>query len=289
MKATLKKIWTEEEEQYIKQNYPKLNTRKVAEHLKRSPGAIRAKAFRIELKKKEDSIEWTEEEEAYLKDNYFSLDLDILSKELGRTQNAIRNKASHFKLARNNPNAWTKAEEEYLKNNYYKKSYDAIAKDLNKKKKSILDKASRLNLKQKQWLEAEEEYLLSLVGEQPWGLIQGKYNHWARINGYRHKTIRQLKKKLEDLRISHRLNGSSTYLGIKDICLLLGCHKSTVNNLRKVYPELKKPEGKHGHDRICFHRKTIRKWLVNNPDVLERHQKKLDIRWLMDILTNTDG
>ncbi len=228
---------------------------------------------------------WTLEEEEFLKENFVAFNIQEIAKQLERSPNSLRNKAYKLQL-RKETVLWTEEEEEYLKTHYCKQSYQAIALALNRTDSAVLNKASKLGLKKRQWLPEEEEYFLSLVGDYPWQKILDLYNRWAEKNGYRKKTERQLKNKLKDSQLSPRLDGSSEFLGVKDIQLLLDCDKNTVYNLQKKYPELSKPKGIKGHDRMCFDRKTIKNWLINNPDVLERHQKKLNIRWLVDILIN---
>lgn len=230
-------------------------------------------------------MDWQQEEEQYLIENYVSQDIESLCETLNKTEAAIRNKASRFNLKKNKK-TWTEEEEKYLINNYHKQEDKALKKTLNRSSCSIRNKAAQLGLKKRKWTETEEEYYLSLVGEYPWNLVEQKYNHWAKQKGYSLRSVHQLRRKLRHLKASCRLNYSSTYLGVKDIQLLLGCDKNTVYSFQKVYLELKNPEGGTGWDRMCFHRKTIRKWLINHQELLERHQKSLDIRWLTDILIN---
>ena len=227
---------------------------------------------------------WQQEEEQYLIDNYSSQDIKKLCKILNKSEPAIRNKASRFNLEKCKK-SWTEEEEKYLIANYHKKDTETIQKFLNRTPTSIRNKAGQLGLKKRKWTDQEENYYLSLVGEYPWNIVAEKYNFWAKKNNYPVKSIYQLRRKLRHLRVSCRLNNSASYLGVRDIQLLLGCDKNTVYSLQKIYPELKSPEGE-GKDKICFHRKTIRNWLINNQNILERHQKSLDIRWLTDILVN---
>lgn len=227
---------------------------------------------------------WSPEEEAFLKENYDRMSTKALSEKLRRSPVAIRQKASRLRLPKNLIN-WEENEEKYLLENYHKKSYTQMAKHLNRSASAIRNKSYKMGLKRKKWRKEEEEFLLSLLGEYPWNSIESKYNRWAKEKGYPSKKEESLKRKVRYLRASIRLDNSSSYLGVRDIQLLLGCDKMTVYRFQKIYPELKKVKGGEGRDRVCFSRKTIKKWLANNQEVLERYQEKLNIRWLVDILS----
>ena len=90
--------WTEEEIQYLKENYADTDIKILAKKLSRSKGAIYIKGNYLGLNKEDTAQKWTEEEVQYLKDNYADTDNEILAKNLNRKIESIRNKAYQFNL-----------------------------------------------------------------------------------------------------------------------------------------------------------------------------------------------
>ena len=187
-------------------------------------------------------------------------------------------------LGKNQYEPWTESELEYLRANYANNSIKAIALAMNRSPPAIKAKAYKLDLKNRRiWSSEEKEYLFELCGEYPLSQIVRIYNRWAKKQGYRVRTQRQIRDKLKNHKVSVRLNASSEYLTAEDLSYLLGCDRSTVYGFFRAYPkELRLNDtGKR-----CVPRYRVRRWLLEHRSILERYQQTLDINWLADILSN---
>lgn len=90
--------WTEEEIQYLKDNYADTDNEILAKQLNRSKAAIYIKSNYLGLNKEDTAQKWTEEEVQYLKENYAETDNETLVKNLNRKIGTIRSKAYRFNL-----------------------------------------------------------------------------------------------------------------------------------------------------------------------------------------------
>lgn len=157
----MKKIkkWTNEEKDYLVENYSEMNIEDIAEVLNRSKGSIKSKAHLLNLTKKNLTDLWTHEEEKYLKENINNYYNDELCKKLGKSQANLRQKVDELfspeemnergKRRSSEYKNWTAEEEEYLRDNYRLKTYLEIAKDLDRTYRSVIGKITTLNLKVK--------------------------------------------------------------------------------------------------------------------------------------------
>ena len=90
------KNWTIEEENFIRENYYKLEAKEIAEHLGRTLSSVQHKISRMEIVGKR----WTDEEIEYLKNNYLVKTNKELSKELNRSKSAIDLKINRLGLVK---------------------------------------------------------------------------------------------------------------------------------------------------------------------------------------------
>lgn len=91
-KTTKLKRWTNEEIEFLKENFATMMHKELGEALNRTEQAVRAKCFELNLYKKE--YPWTDKELEYLKTNYKNMTYRQIGKELGRTVDAVRSKAA---------------------------------------------------------------------------------------------------------------------------------------------------------------------------------------------------
>lgn len=91
-----RKVWTIEEENFIRENYYKLEAKEIAEHLERTLSSVRHKINRMDIVGKK----WTDEEIEYLKNNYLMKTNKELSKELNRSKTAIDIKINRLGLVK---------------------------------------------------------------------------------------------------------------------------------------------------------------------------------------------
>lgn len=150
----MKKTWTPDELQFLRDNWGKLSLEEILSALDRTEDSVLRKARRIGIdirKKEEDKLikNWTKEEDKYVMDNYGAITpKDMLKVLTNRTTNSIIKRAKTLGVA-NSLKRWTKEEEEYLKEKWGTVSLVTIAKNLGRTTMSVHLKAYNcLNLKE---------------------------------------------------------------------------------------------------------------------------------------------
>lgn len=150
------RFWTEDEDKWLVEYYPKIGINECARLLQRSKNAVRGRSKKLHVRQLR---EWTKEEDDYLKENFYKGFRECM-KELNRTESAVRARAHNLGVTKKT-NPWDESEIEYLKMNFKTLSYEQIANDLNRKFKQVIYKASMLDLhKHAKWTEKEEIFLL---------------------------------------------------------------------------------------------------------------------------------
>lgn len=84
------KDWTEKQKKELIALYPTLSNSEIAARLKRSVKSIRAKAVKLNIKKK--NWKWTELEETYVLEKHNVESYEDTAKKLNRTRVAVINK-----------------------------------------------------------------------------------------------------------------------------------------------------------------------------------------------------
>ena len=72
--------WTEEDKQFLRDNYQKLTNKELAEHFNLTPGGIGYQLKRLNLKR---NRKWTSDKDSYLKNSYTKMINKDLAQELG--------------------------------------------------------------------------------------------------------------------------------------------------------------------------------------------------------------
>lgn len=88
--------WTNEEVDFLKENFQTMLHKELAEVLGRTEQSVRAKCFKLNLYKKEYS--WSEKELEFLKENYKNMTYREIGKILGRTLDAVKTRAEKMGL-----------------------------------------------------------------------------------------------------------------------------------------------------------------------------------------------
>jgi len=95
-------LWTEKEEEFLRENYLELGAEECAERLGRTVASVHGKILKIGGGR--DSIgpkvEWTDEELAFLYENYQAMEIEDLVEKLGRTKQAIYARAQMLEIQR---------------------------------------------------------------------------------------------------------------------------------------------------------------------------------------------
>lgn len=93
-----RKIWTQKDEDYLRNNINKLSTKEIATHLKRSESSVKHKIQRSNLSELKISTKWSEEEIRFLKNNYKEMTYQELADKLHRTKSAVDLKINRLGL-----------------------------------------------------------------------------------------------------------------------------------------------------------------------------------------------
>ena len=150
--------FTNEEVEYIKQNYANSTVKNIAKHLNKNTSCIYNVIRKLGILKQPHN-KWTEDEINFLKNNYINMTSEEISKYINHTIDAINTMRDRLGLIRNAN--WTNDEVEFLKCNFDKMSHDNIGKQINKTESAVRAKCFDLNLykKEKPWEDWELEFV----------------------------------------------------------------------------------------------------------------------------------
>lgn len=136
---------TEEDYEYVRQNYQQQEIKDIAEHLHKAPQTIHRAMRKMKLYK---NPQWTEDDICFLKENYGKLSNKAIGLKLDRTAKAVSGKAHGLGLVKN-PSCtnWTEEELDILKQNVSKLDYEELHKLLpNRTITAIYNKVYELQL-----------------------------------------------------------------------------------------------------------------------------------------------
>ena len=151
------KLWTDEQDEFLRQNYLTMPIKEIAEHLGRSEKACTHRANRIGLRKTND---WTEEQDEFLRQHYSTKNINEIAEYIGRTEGACITRASSLGLRRACIPVWTQKEDEFLKQNFLTMSLKDIAKHLGRTRDNCKRRASMFGLRKiAKWTKKEDEFL----------------------------------------------------------------------------------------------------------------------------------
>ena len=147
-------IWTDEEIQYLKDNYVSdgkvINN--IAERFGRTYRGVQLKASRLGLSKSKQVM--TEEQCNYVREHYVDETDDVIAEKLNLNKETVFSFRKRNKLLKTDskyysskkPVKWTEEEVKFLIENYSLLSYFEISKELGRTRKSVERKALNLNL-----------------------------------------------------------------------------------------------------------------------------------------------
>lgn len=208
-------FWTDEEVDYLKNNYGSLSLIDLEKNLNHSIGSIKEKAGILNLQK--SHFFWNEKENKYLKDNYLILSIEELAKNLNRSKGSILHEVGKLNLNKKRDRylKWTEWKIEYLKDNYDHLNLKELRNILNRSEHSIYQKAFELNLYRDNffWTEEEIKYLKNNYECSDINLLN--------LNNHSWKAIKVKASFLGLKRNSSRENNSNWKGGISFFSLLL--------------------------------------------------------------------
>lgn len=161
-----KRKWTEQEEQYILDNFNKVTLSHMSKKLKCTILTVQNRAIELGLSvEKKSQNRWTEEEIELLKIMAPKYLNKTIAKKLGRPANEVNRKAKslNIELIFKTP-IWKNWKIEYLKENINKMSLVQLQKELEVSYYQITDKIEELGLEynKNNWTEEEEKILIEL-------------------------------------------------------------------------------------------------------------------------------
>lgn len=109
-----RKRWTEEEEEYLRNNYENKTNKELAEKLNRTVGAVQKRAEKLKIAQKRKKQSWTKGEEEYLIKNYKYKTNKELARELERTATSVARKKHDLELRIQYENTQNEEEIEHL-------------------------------------------------------------------------------------------------------------------------------------------------------------------------------
>lgn len=216
--------------------------------------------------------------------------IEDIAKKLNRSINAIKTRVTKEKINRLPP--WTQKEVELLRLLYPNPRYsiEYISQKLNRSQQAIRKKATTLRLDRaisKRWSEEEAEALKDFVGDYPLKEVTCQYNRWAEGRGYIKRTENQIASKLCREKLSRRLQYGSDWLDTAAIAAILGGNTRCISDWWQKYKDELKPskmvDKTKPKARKVIHRRDFAKFLINNPDIVDRYRHRFDALLLMDL------
>lgn len=138
--------YTEEQIEYIKDNYFTKTAKEIGEHIGKTPAQVTYVALeRLKLSKRKES-KWSEEEVSFLKNNYKLKTHAEMGKYLNRAESAVRAKCFDLNLYKKET-PWTEADYQYVRDHYMNMQTSEIADHLHRSSAAVKVKAKQMGLK----------------------------------------------------------------------------------------------------------------------------------------------
>jgi hypothetical protein len=151
------KNYTQEDFDYILNNFSTMKIKDIALHLNKTESSIANACRKLGLKKQYHSA-WTDEEKQYLFDHFYDDTSEQIAKVLNKTVNAVNGQRSKLGLVRNPE--WPDEDVKFLKDHYQTMEYKEIGEILQKSEGAVRAKCFDLGLnKIPNWTDEEIEFL----------------------------------------------------------------------------------------------------------------------------------
>lgn len=150
--------YTQEELEYIKENYGNMTAQELAAKLNKSIGSINNATRKMGLIKQFHKP-WTFNEIEYLKNNYIEKTSDDIGKYLNRSVQSVNAERDKLGLVRNE--VWDSKDIDYLINNFELMTHAEIGQVLNRTEQAVRAKCFDLNLFKKElpWTDDEINFV----------------------------------------------------------------------------------------------------------------------------------
>lgn len=140
------KNYTEEQIEYIKNNYLIKTAKEIGGHIGKTPSQVTYVALeKLKLSKRKET-RWTEEEVIFLKNNYKTKTHEEIAKCLNRAASAVCAKCFDLNLYKKEV-PWTETDYQYVRDNYMNMQTSEIANYLHRSPDAVKIKAKQMGLK----------------------------------------------------------------------------------------------------------------------------------------------
>ena len=151
------KNYTNEDLDYIKNNYQNLTVKQLTEELNKTENSVYNAIRKLGLKKQKHS-KWTDEEIIFLKDNYINMTSEELSNYINHSVDAINAMKDRLNLIKNKD--WSNDEIQFLKDNFETTLFCDLSNILGRTEGAIRAKCFDLKLfKNNPWTEYEIDFV----------------------------------------------------------------------------------------------------------------------------------
>jgi DNA-directed RNA polymerase specialized sigma24 family protein len=174
--------WSEDEEQYLRENASYGNYEEIADELDRSYSSVKSKAQKLDIKTR---ISWTEDKITHLKNSYPEKTDKKIASELGCTEKAVKNKRQELSIV--NDHLWSDKEEEFIKENWRQISDRKMAEELGRSVNSIRNRRKKLGIRRPEahngkfnqgikWTDEKVDFLKEHYSDTKWEKIADKFD-----------------------------------------------------------------------------------------------------------------
>lgn len=151
------KNYTEEEIQYVKNNFKNMTIKQIANNLNKKESSVYNVVRKLGLIKQEHN-KWSDEEIEFLKTNYISMTSEEISCYIKHSVDAINTMRDRLGLIRNKH--WSEKEIQFLKDNFELTLFSELSKVLGRTEGAIRAKCFDLNLfKNTPWTDDEVSFI----------------------------------------------------------------------------------------------------------------------------------
>lgn len=319
-----KRLWSEEDIEYLKKFYPVLGYVIIADDLNLPVNTVRNKVKYLKLRRQNLPNRWSKEEIDFLQKFYPEKGTRFVAMELNRPLLSVHNKASRMKIKGYIPFKWSEEEVALLKKLYPKYCAEKVAEKLGRKCNSVIDKASKLKLrKSHKWSDFEKNFLkknFSLKPIKTISKILGIPRKAVKDMAYKMKIYEVKNQKWTDEQVAYlKKNFPDRSITITEIAAFLGVSESAVTNkandlklhryykigstekkyIVSHYKKLSYKEMARNLDvsadslrRFCimngFKRPPLKIWSVEEKSFLQNNYKIMSIDDLANILGRTE-
>lgn len=149
--------YTEEEIQYIKNNFSNMTIKQIANNLNKKDSSVYNVVRKLGLIKQKHN-KWTEEEIHFLKSNYVNMTSEEISHYIKHSVDAINTMRDRLNLVKNKN--WLNEEIQFLKDNFETTLFSELSKILGRTENAIRAKCFELNLfKNSPWTDDEINFV----------------------------------------------------------------------------------------------------------------------------------